>query len=238
MGVQGALIAIVAGCVAAPVFAGAVFQPPRGCTLDMTVQVHSCQVANHYHCAGDPAGDRWISYADGTGEYFLSRIDRETRWMESVDLEDGTVDLLDTASTSDDASFSTLLETGRDDYDFVTLSNTGESRRYVGYDRLTGRVQTIDKVPLEQTEFELKVLDAEGNLIATRKGTQFINREMRVFFGDRESFENAQGDTATTFEAPVTFAFPGDKGFGATKPEYDCDMMMTNMSPIPMQPTL
>ena len=30
-------------------------------------------------------------------------------------------------------------------------------------------------------------------------------------------------------EAPAAFAFPGDKGFGATKPEYDCDMMMTRL---------
>lgn len=238
MGVHGALIAIVAGLTALPAAAGAVFQPPRGCTLDVTVQIHSCQVANLYRCAADPEGDRWISYADGEGEYFLSHIDRETRWLESVDLSSGTVDRLDPDSSEDDASFSTLLAMGRDDYDFVTLSSMGESRRYIGFDRLTGRVQTVGKVPLEQTEFELKVLDAEGNLIATRKGTQFISRQMRVFFGDRETYENAQGDSASTFEAPVSFAFPGDKGFGETKPEYDCDMMMTNMSPIPMQPTL
>ncbi|MFT3690648.1 hypothetical protein [Paenirhodobacter sp.] len=234
--VRAALIAIVAG--AGPAAAGAAFQPPRGCTLDVTVQSHSCQVANLYRCSGDPAGDRWISYADGEGEYFRTHIDRETRWLESIDLNTGTVDLLDPASSADAASFSTLLATGRDDYDFVTLSNMGDVRRYVGHDRLTGRVQTIDKVPLEQTEFELKVLDAEGNLIATRTGTQFISREMRVFFGDRETFENAQGDSVSTFEAPVSFAFPGDKGFGAAKPDHDCDMMMTGVSPIPTQPTL
>jgi hypothetical protein len=238
MGVQRALIALLTGWIAAPAGAGAVYQPPKGCTLDMTVQIHSCQVANHFRCAADPAGDRWVSYADGKAEYFLSRIDSETRWIESFDLEDGAVDMLDTASSADQASFSALLSTGRDDYDFVTLSNTGESRRYIGYDKLTGRVQTIDNVPLEQTEFELRILDAEGKLIATRKGSQFINRDMRLFFSDRETFANAQGDSASSFEAPVTFAFPGDKGFGATKPEYDCDMMMTNMSPIPMQPTL
>lgn len=238
MGVHGALIAILAGLTGGPVLAGAVYQPPSGCTLDMTVQTHACQVTNHFHCGQDPSGDRWVSHADGKGEYFLSHIDSETRWIESISLDNGEVDLLDVASSADNASFSTLIAAGRDDFDFVTLSNTGTSTRYVGHDRLTGRVVTIGNVPLEQTEFELRVLDDEGNLVATRKGNQYISRSLRVFFSDRETFESAKGDTASTYEAPVTFAFPGDAGFGATKPEYDCDMMMTDMLPIPMHPTL
>lgn len=218
--------------------AGPVYQPPRGCTLDMTVQLHNCQVANHFRCADDPAGDRWVSYADGGGEYFLSHIDRETRWLESISRADGTIDRLDESGSADHASFSTLLSTGRDDFDFATISTTGEVRRYIGFDALTGNTVTISGVTLERTRFELRVEDASGNLIARRKGNQFINRDMRLFFSDAETVENAFGDRASTYEAPAAFAFPGDEGFGATKPEYDCDMMMTNLPSVDIKPTL
>ncbi|SOC18218.1 hypothetical protein [Rhodobacter maris] len=234
-----AFLLLTAGglCAAAPALAGAVFVPPAGCTLGMTVQMHSCQVANYYTCAGDPPGDQWISFADGEGEYFLSHIDAETRWVESVSLYSGEVDALDAAATADSASFSTLLSTGRDDYDFVTRSNMGTAQRYIGNDTLTGQTITIDGVPLEQCRFEMQIVDAQGNRTATRKGTQLISRKMRLFFSGTESFENAYGERSTSIDTPVSFAFPGEAGFAATRPEYDCDMMLTDLSPLVDHPS-
>ena len=225
LGLTGALAS------AGPLLAGA-FSPPPGCTLNMTVQLHDCQVSNHFTCAGDPPGEQWISYADGTGEFFVSRIDAETRWIESISRDRGEIDRLDIAGSADNAAFSELLAKGRDDYDFVMRNNFGEAIRYIGHDQLTGERVTIDGVPLERCDFALRMEDESGAQIATRHGTQYISRERRIFFGDTEVFENAYGDRSTSFQAPVTFAFPGDEGFGETTPKFDCDMLMTGLSPL------
>lgn len=230
MGLKRAKWAVaVVACAAAPAVAEPLFTPPAGCTLAMTVQMHACQVANYYTCAGDPAGDQWVSFADGGGEYFLSHTDAETRWLESISLYDGTVDRLDASASADNASFSALLAGGRDDYDFLTRDSNGETRRYIGHDALNGGGLSIDGVALERCSFEMRIEDGAGNFVATRKGVQFISRSMRLFFADTESYENAFGDKSTTTQGPVSFAFPGEEGFAATRPEYDCEMMMTGL---------
>ena len=45
--------------------------------------------------------------------------------------------------------------------------------------------------------------------------------------GDTEIFDNAQGDSVTTAQPPASFAFPGEDGFAAAEPIFDCDMLMT-----------
>ena len=228
-----AIAAMIGGLWAAPMaLAQPRFAPPSGCTLTMTVQMRSCQVANYYTCAGDAAGDQRISFADGEGEYFVSHIDAETRWIESSSLTTGETERLEPASSQDNASFSALLKTGRDDYDFVTRSNTGLVQRFIGHDALTGEKTSIDGVALEYCTFEMRIEDAEGSPLGLRKGRQLISREMRLFFGDVESFENGYGDASSSQDTPVSFAFPGENGFAAATPEYDCDMMMTDLSPL------
>lgn len=230
MNMQAAVLAVIGG-IFAPLsgYAAGQFTPPAGCDLQMTVQMRSCQVANVYTCAG-VEGDRWVSYADGEGEFFISQIDHQTRWIESVSLETGEIDRLDLAGSADHASFDALLATGEDDYDFVTRNNFGDERRYVGVDRLTGEQVTIDGVVLERCAFEVTSYDAEGQFMSRREGTQYVTREARMFFADAERFENALGEIFDTSDAPVTFAFPGDADFGATEPKFGCDMLMTNIS--------
>jgi hypothetical protein len=193
------------------------------CELAMTVQMQSCQVANFERC-----GDGWrITFADGDGPFFVSDIDYETRWTQSVTLASGEIDTL-AADAIDPASFSELLATGRDDYDFTTTSSLGGfETRYTGYDVLTGVTVDIDGVTLEKSEFSMDALDAQGNLMWTRSGTQFVSREMRLFFADSEVFENASGDRAASASAPASFAFPDEEGFGDTTPELECGMLMT-----------
>lgn len=193
------------------------------CELAMTVQMQSCQVANYERCA-----DGWrITFSDGDGPFFVSDIDTETRWTQSVTLGNGEVDTL-APDAADPASFSELLSTGRDDYDFKTISSlSGFETRYAGYDLLTGGTVEIDGVTLEKSEFSMDAFDAQGNRMWTRSGTQFVSRDLRVFFGDAEMFENAEGDRAASSSAPASFAFPGDEGFGVDEPERDCGMLMT-----------
>ncbi|MEZ5686599.1 MAG: hypothetical protein R3D78_12255 [Paracoccaceae bacterium] len=220
------LVLLGGGLAPLSAHAAGTFQPPAGCTLEMTVQMRSCQVANHYVCADAP-GDRWISYWDGEGEYFISRIDQQTRWIESVNLATGEIDRLDEAASTDHASFDALLAEGRDEYDFVTLNNFGERVRYQGYDSLAGQPVTIDGVALERCSFDLVASDEAGNLLSRRSGMQLVSRELRLFFAEAETFENAVGETFQSSDAPMTFTFEGEQGFGATEPKFGCDMMMT-----------
>lgn len=214
---------------ALPAHAGGKFAAPQGCEVYVTVQMQSCQVSQHYRCGGDAAGDQWALYMDGQGPYYQSRIDSETRWMQSFDLYTGEMDRLTTET--DPASFTTLITTGRDDFDFMTESSTGEIRRYAGYDQLTGETVTIDGVVLERTTFDLTAWSADGQMIMHRRGRQLIHRDWRLFWADSEEFENAFGDRGSLTDTPVDFAVPGDKGFLATEPIYGCDMQMTDAGP-------
>ena len=213
--------------------AGGNFAPPAGCEVYVTVQHRGCQVSNHYRCAGDAPGDQWATYFDSEGPYYLSKIDAETRWLESFDLVTGEGDRL--GDQPDAASFSTLLSTGRDEYDFSTVETSGtaigEVRVFRGFDALTGGRVVIDDIPLERTSFEIIAHDAAGQELWRRTGNQLISRDWRIFFADREEFVNSFGDRDSSLETPVRFDFPGDAGFLSDKPEFDCDMMMTEARP-------
>ena len=199
------------------------FKAPAGCKVYATAQLRACQISHHYRCAGDAPGDQWVALLDGQGAHFLSKIDAETRWVESVDLDTGETDRLN--AETDPASFTTLIQSGRDDFDFTTVSTAGEERRFKGFDQLTGEKVTIDGVVLERTRFSLTAYDATGAEAWSRNGNQFIQRDWRIFFSDSEDFRNAAGDEVQTVDTPVTFAFPGDKGFLSMTPDYDCDVL-------------
>ncbi|WP_258869555.1 hypothetical protein [Paracoccus thiocyanatus] len=201
------------------------FTPPSGCTLEVTVQNRGCSVSQHYRCGKDAPGDQWVSYFAADGPTFQSRIDRETRWMESTDLRSGLTDLLEDKAR-DHASFSGLLDTGRDDFDFWTRSTSGERLRHVGHDELTGETVQIDGVTLELTRFDLITYAETGQVLIRRQGQQFISRAQGRFYGGVETSEDWTGTARQTNDSPVTFSFPGEAGFGATRPEYDCDLQM------------
>jgi hypothetical protein len=206
------------------------FSPPTGCDVYATVQLRNCQIEQLYRCGQDAPGDQWDARLDGEGLYYISKIDSETRWVTNTNLETGEVRNIG-PTESDPASFTDLLNTGRDTFDFETTSNTGDVRRYVGFDELTGEKTVIDGVPLERTYFESTTYFADGSVAWVSKGNQYIHREWRRFFADTEDFENYAGDRVQTAEPPVDFAFPGEKGFLSTKPIYDCDVLTAQLAP-------
>lgn len=203
------------------------WKPPQGCRLEMTVQQRSCTVAQHFRCQGDAPGDQWVAYFTREGLVSQSRIDAETRWMESTDLISGITDRLD-PEARDHASLSTLLKTGSDDFDFWTQSDSGERLRHIGRDDLTGTVE-IDGERLDTTRFTLRTFAETGELLIERSGSQFVSRELGRFFGGIETSADWTGETQETNDSPVRFIRPGEPGFGSVTPDYDCDMQMAGM---------
>ena len=93
--------------------------------------------------------------------------------------------------------------------------------RHVG-----GETVEIDGVPLQMTRFDLKTLDAGGNLLIHRTGQQFVSRDHGRFYGGVEKSEDWTGQTQDTNDSPVLFQFPGEPGFASTSPQFDCEQQM------------
>ncbi len=210
--------------LACPAFAGS-FTPPEGCTLKMTVQSRGCNVSNYYTCEADNPGDQWRTDFDQEGAFFQSKIDSETQWIESYDLNPPVKQTLD-ANPSDPASFSDLLATGRDNFNFDLTKDNGEISTVRGFDQLTGEEVVIDGVTLKRTEYAMTETDPDGNILRQSRGREFISPDFRTFFSG--SAEVWTGSEWLPLEgSPMSFDFEGDKGFGATQPIFDCDAVLS-----------
>ena len=84
---------------------------------------------------------------------------------------------------------------------------------------------------LEKTQFELTTYNSNGEVLIQRSGQQFISRANGRFYGGAEQFSDWTGQSGNSNDSPVDFSFPGQPGFGATEPQYDCDMMMAQAAP-------
>jgi len=215
--------------LAVPAEAGS-FSPPQGCTLSMTVQSRACRVSNYYTCTQDAPGEQWRSDFDQEGIYFSSKIDAEAQWIESYDLPESVIQRLD-ANPDDPASFSELLSTGTDTFAFGLNRDNGERTRVSGFDRLTGRSFDIDGIALKETEFEFTETDPAGNILRQSRGHEYINREMRMFFSGPSEWNGGDGTFLPIDGSPREFIFPGEPGFAATQPIFDCDATLSRATP-------
>lgn len=212
----------------APAMAGS-FTPPEGCETWLTVQARACRVSNYYKCSADAPGDQWRADFDQEGIFFISRIDHETQWVESFDLNPTVRQTLD-PNPEDAANFSGLVSTGLDTFAFGLTEDTGMRTRVNGFDRLTGVETVIDGVPLKQTEYEFTETDLDGNLLRRARGNEFIHPEWRLFFAGSGEWDGGDGYVPID-GTPRDFIFPGEPGFEATQPLYDCDAIMSEASP-------
>ncbi len=229
LALSAAILALPA--LAAPALSGT-WTAPEGCEVFLTVQSRGCRVSNHYTCTADAAGDQWRADFDQEGIYFRSRINSETEWIESFNLNPTVRQTLD-ANPEDPASFSELLATGLDTFVFELSSDDGSHTKVNGFDRLTGRKVTIDGVALEETEFDFTETDDFGTVLRRARGHEYISRDMRLFFAGPGQTDLGDGQWLPIDGSPVDFAFPGEKGFAATQPLYDCDAL-TASAELPM----
>lgn len=211
---------------ALPAFAGS-FTPPDGCTTQLTVQSQGCYVANYYTCEADAPGDKWRVDYDQEGMFYMSKIDVETQWIESYDLNPAVKQTLD-ANPMDPASFSGLVATGYDSFVFSLSKDTGEHSNVRGFDKLTGKTVTIDGEPLLETEFEYQETDDEGTVLRKARGHEYISTEFGNFFSGNSEWHD--GTNWIPLEgSPRQFIRPGEKGFAATQPIFDCDAVMSSL---------
>jgi hypothetical protein len=208
----------------APALAGT-WAAPEGCEAFMTVQSKSCRVSHYYTCAGDAPGDQWRVDMDQEGPFFFSRIDREGQWMQSID---DTVQVLDPAP-ADPASFSELVASGLDTWDFSLSKNDGSGSRATGYDRLTGSTVVIDGITLSQTEMEFTEYNRDGSLLRRARGAEYLHPDWRLFFAGPGETDFGDGQWLPIDGSPVNFIFPGEEGFLSTQPMYDCDALTASL---------
>jgi len=209
-----------------PAAAAGPFQPPQGCTTTMTVQARACRVSNHYTCTADVPGDKWRADFDQEGMFFLSRTDIESQWVESFDLNPTVRQTLDPGA-SDPASFTELLG-GSDTFAFGLTRDDGEETDVTGFDRLTGKTVVIDGITLQETEFEFTESDRSGAVLRRSKGFEYVNADWRLFFAGPSEWDDGTGYVPID-GSPLQFVFPGEPGFGATQPLFDCDPVLSGL---------
>jgi len=215
-------------CLAGPVVAQegpTQFSLPAGCDAYVTMQSVSCEVTHYFVCSNDPAGNQRSVTLDEQGMTYSGMIDVETQWLESFHPLSGHSERLE-PSPEEPASFSNLLETGKDEYRFSTLSDEVGETRFEGRDILTGRTVTIDGVTLEETDYDIKAFDAAGNEIWASRGTEYISRDWgRFLSGFGQTTVN--GETFNRDRRPMEFIFPGEPGFLSARPKHGCGVALS-----------
>lgn len=213
--------AVILALLAGPVAAGT-FTPPQGCTAFLTVQNRSCIVEHLWTCTADAPGLQWRGEIDQRGLVYVGQIDAEAQWVQSFFLTSGEQERL-ISPAPDPASFSTLLQSGLDTYDFSL--DTGEGpHRVVGFDRIAERDVVIDGERLHRTEYSIRKTDADGDLIYEAEGSEYVSETHGRFFSGKGDV--TRPDTTFSYDSrPVDFIYPGQGGFLSDTPLYGCDAL-------------
>lgn len=216
------LTALVA---ATPAAAQQSFAAPEGCTPKLTVQHKGCVMINVWQCDADDPGDQWIALLGQAGLFSVQRVDAEFQWIESYKVV-GNERLM--TPVEDPASLTELFSNQLDTWDF-TLETDDGTERNVGFDMLTGETTMIDGETLLNTEFQGRTVDGEGNEIDASNGAQFVSEKHRLFFfGTSWPQENP---AQVMDMSPVDFIYPGETGFFADQPVYECNVIESGYQP-------
>ena len=209
-----------------PVAAQETVSLPAGCEGLVTVQMKSCTVSHHFTCENDPEGYRRRVDLDEMGITYSGVVDAETQWIESFHFRSGHSERLE-ETPQDPASFTLLVETGTDTYDFRTFSAEIGQTRYVGADTVTGETVTIDGVDLLRTTYRIRAEAEDGSIKWTSEGREFIHPEWRVFLAGEGLYHIPDSESFEVDDTPVEFVFPGEAGFLSPNPVYGCNVVLS-----------
>ena len=215
------------GLACAPAAAQSGFTPPAGCEGKLTVQNRGCLMTHVWTCEGEPEGTQWVALFTEDGPFQVKQVDAEFQWLTTyyqnpVRREDMVV------PAPDPESLTELFASGYDTYDFTVVPDREDmaAQRIVGYDRITGET-VIDGEPLKTTEYAYDVLRPDGSVSYSRAGRQYVSERHRIFVLG-ESWYADDPDNVRNLH-PVDFVYPGEPGFFALRPQYDCSVMMSSL---------
>lgn len=210
-----------------PIVAMAQFSPPAGCTGTLTIQNRGCLMTHVWTCEADRAGLKWVALFRESGPFQIKQVDEEFQWLTTYYVNpERREDMVQPAA--DPASLSELFASQYDTYDFTVIPDQSDfaSERFVGFDRITGET-AIDGEPLLTTEFGYEIIGPEGQSLGRRGGRQFVSERHRIFVLG-ESWSEDEPDQVRDL-SPVEFVYPGEAGFFAEQPKYECSFMMSSL---------
>ncbi|MBV7410880.1 hypothetical protein [Maritimibacter sp. DP1N21-5] len=199
------------------------FAPPAGCKGVLTVQSRECTLLNLYICEGDDS--IWEATFSADGFDVLAQYSPDYIWRDIAYLWDQSRETF-LEPAEDAPSLAELAKTGVDTFRYtVHRTAPGEDRllTIVGADMLSGETVVIDGVTLARVDTELQILDDEGTVEYASRGTQYLDVERGLFFWGKDAVLDADGAETVYDNSPVDFIEPGEPGFGAAVPLYDCN---------------
>ena len=199
------------------------FAPPAGCEGTLTVQHRSCLVTHVWTCEADAPGDQWVALMTQRGLFSVRKVDRDFQWLETYYTSPPATERM-LPDAPDPASLTVLFAEQTDTYDFTVTNDRGTpDERVRGFDLLTGETVVIDDEPLLATEFAYEVTLPDGTVDYRGAGAQYVSETHRLFFLGT-SWEADTPDDITDM-SPVEFTYPGEPGFFAESPRYDCGVL-------------
>ncbi|WP_085526383.1 hypothetical protein [Maritimibacter sp. HL-12] len=220
------------GVLVLPAIAGA-FTPPEGCTSFLTVQNRSCSVTLQWRCSPEENSDFWSATFSSEGLESIVRYTDDYQWLDAVYMWDSSREEF-APPAADPISLTRLLDTGRDTFDF-TMHRSQPDRSYdvrvVGADTLTGETVEIDGYSLDVVRTRVEITAEDGTVEYKSEGAQYLSRPLGQFFLGTERVFGTDGSVAEFDDAPVDIIEPGEPGFGATEPLYECNIQDAAMTP-------
>ena len=67
--------------------------------------------------------------------------------------------------------------------------------------------------------------DLSGNVLRRSRGNEYVNPDWRLFFAGPGETDLGDGQWLPIDGSPVQFIFPGEDGFLANQPIFDCDAL-------------
>lgn len=223
--------AFAALLVALPAFAGGTpqsgkndFDLPEGCEAFLTVQNRNCSVTLMWRCNVAPQGDIWGASFSDYGLESISNYAASYQWLDTVYTWDQSREQF-TPPAADPIELNRLLDTGSDSYDFImrrSLLEESYDIHITGSDHLTGETEVIDGVELDKVATEMLITADDGTVEYQSHGFQYFSRELGQFFLGIANVIGGDGSSTQYNDSPMDFILPGEPGFGATTPLYEC----------------